>query len=114
MLDQAVQKGVKLMIDAEHSYFQPAIDHLTLRLMKQYNVGGRAVIYNTYQAYLVNTHKRLCDDMERAQREGYRFACKLVGVITGTYSSIFECECNFFRYSFLKFYNGESSIYICF
>ena len=70
---------MKLMIDAEHSYFQPAIDHLTLRLMKQYNVGGRAVIYNTYQAYLVNTHKRLCDDMERAQREGYRFACKLVG-----------------------------------
>lgn len=38
------------MIDAEHQHFQPAIDYLALQLMKQYNVGGRAVIYNTYQA----------------------------------------------------------------
>ncbi len=51
---------------------QPAIDHMTLWLMKHYNVDGQAVIYNTYQAYLVSTPKRLKDDMERAQREGYR------------------------------------------
>ena len=46
---QAVQKNVKLMVDAEHTYFQPAIDHLTLYLMRKYNVGGKAYIYNTYQ-----------------------------------------------------------------
>ncbi len=78
IVDRAVLKKVKLMVDAEHSYFQPAIDHMALRLMKRYNVNGQAVVYNTYQAYLCNTHKRIKDDMERAKREGYKFACKLV------------------------------------
>jgi len=49
-----------------------------MKAMKKYNVNGRVVIYNTYQAYLMSTHKRLSDDMERAKREGYQFACKLV------------------------------------
>jgi proline dehydrogenase len=53
---QAVSKGVKLMVDAEHSYFQPAIDHMTLRLMKKYNKEGNAVIYNTYQVRLGHHH----------------------------------------------------------
>lgn len=29
---------------------QPAIDHLTHELARQYNAGGTAYIYNTYQA----------------------------------------------------------------
>ncbi|GAX83243.1 hypothetical protein CEUSTIGMA_g10669.t1 [Chlamydomonas eustigma] len=78
IVERAVSKSVKLMVDAEHSYFQPAIDHMTLRLMKKYNKQGNAVIFNTYQAYLRSTHMRLKVDMERAHREGYQFACKLV------------------------------------
>ncbi len=61
-----------------HPISQPAIDYLTLKLMKQYNVDGRAVVLNTYQAYMINCRKRMNDDMDRAKREGYKFACKLV------------------------------------
>ena len=42
------------MVDAEHSYFQPAIDHAVLRLQRTHNNTGAAppVIFNTYQAQL--------------------------------------------------------------
>eukprot|EP00195_Chlamydomonas_chlamydogama_P012380 CAMPEP_0202907550 /NCGR_PEP_ID=MMETSP1392-20130828/43042_1 /ASSEMBLY_ACC=CAM_ASM_000868 /TAXON_ID=225041 /ORGANISM="Chlamydomonas chlamydogama, Strain SAG 11-48b" /LENGTH=585 /DNA_ID=CAMNT_0049596507 /DNA_START=23 /DNA_END=1777 /DNA_ORIENTATION=+ len=74
---RAVERGVKLMVDAEHTFFQPAIDHMTFYLMSEYNK-EQAVIFNTYQAYLRDAHSRLVDDMERAQREGYHFGAKLV------------------------------------
>lgn len=141
----ASEKGVRLMIDAEHTYFQPvstdmrthpsagsphlhtlvaslvpavvlwgqsayvllllrgkiklttshmlcccqpcagrpqAIDHTTQVLSLKHN--RRApVIFNTYQAYLKDSHTRLLEDMERARREGYTFAAKLVGVALG-------------------------------
>lgn len=73
----AADKGVRLMIDAEHTYFQPAIDHTTQVLSLKYN-RGQPVIFNTYQAYLKDSHTRLMEDMERARREGYVFAAKLV------------------------------------
>jgi proline dehydrogenase len=65
------------MIDAEHTYFQPAIDNLANTLMKKYNK-DRTVIFSTYQMYLSDSHSRLMDDMARARRGDYHFACKLV------------------------------------
>jgi hypothetical protein len=54
-----------------------AIDHTTQVLSLKHN--RRApVIFNTYQAYLKDSHTRLLEDMERARREGYTFAAKLV------------------------------------
>ena len=46
-----LQRGVRLMVDAEHSYFQPAIDHAAVELQRRFNKDG-VVILNTYQAYL--------------------------------------------------------------
>lgn len=54
-----------------------AIDHTTQVLSLKYN-RGQPVIFNTYQAYLKDSHTRLLEDMERARREGYVFAAKLV------------------------------------
>eukprot|EP00877_Chromochloris_zofingiensis_P000884 jgi/Chrzof1/10797/Cz05g12130.t1 len=77
LADSAAQKAVKLMIDAEHTYFQPAIDHTVKQLSLEYN-GTTPIIFNTYQCYLKQSHVLLLEDMERARREGYVFAAKLV------------------------------------
>jgi hypothetical protein len=65
------------MIDAEQSYFQPAIDHLVLDMMQRYNK-KTFIVYTTVQCYLKGAQKRLTIEMERAQRQKYFFAAKLV------------------------------------
>jgi len=75
----AKEQGVRLMVDAEHSYFQPAIDHAVLRLQRTHNRGtSPPVIFNTYQAYLTDCMPRLRLDLERSRREGWQFGAKLV------------------------------------
>jgi len=74
----AKQANVQLLIDAEQTYFQPAIDALTLRAMRDFNTGGRAVVYATYQAYLVAAEERLKADLAWAEANDVHFAVKLV------------------------------------
>jgi proline dehydrogenase len=76
---EARASGVRVLIDAEHSYFQPAIDLLVNELMRDFNLAGETcTVFNTYQAYLKDSSIRLDADMERARRRGYGFACKVV------------------------------------
>ncbi|KAF9204217.1 hypothetical protein BGZ59_001197 [Podila verticillata] len=81
LCDQAAKTHTRLMIDAEQTYFQPAIDSVALHLQEQYNntphVDG-PLIFNTYQMYLKDAYSRLQQDYTRAQRNGYVLAVKLV------------------------------------
>ncbi|GJJ73730.1 proline dehydrogenase [Entomortierella parvispora] len=81
LCDQAEKTNTRLMIDAEQSYFQPAIDSVALHLQEHYNHTPHAdgpLIYNTYQMYLKDALGRLQQDYTRAQRNGYILAAKLV------------------------------------
>ncbi|KAM7391201.1 hypothetical protein PAMP_021908 [Pampus punctatissimus] len=73
----AVENGVRLMVDAEQTYFQPAINRLTLEMQRIYN-RDKPVIFNTYQCYLKEAYDNVTMDVELSRREGWHFAAKLV------------------------------------
>lgn len=57
-----------MMVDAEHSHFQPVIDALALRLKQRYNRDA-PIILNTYQ---VGTGARLCELVRKASAQQSR------------------------------------------
>ncbi|KAI7813060.1 putative proline dehydrogenase 1, partial [Triplophysa rosa] len=73
----AVEHGVRLMVDAEQTYFQPAISWLTVEMQRIFN-RDQAVIFNTYQCYLKEAFDNVSVDVELSRREGWCFAAKLV------------------------------------
>ncbi|RKO82891.1 FAD-linked oxidoreductase-like protein, partial [Blyttiomyces helicus] len=79
-------RKVRIMVDAEQTYFQPAIDDVAAALAIRFNPpfapkGTRTpppTIYNTYQMYLKDSTERLALDTDRAARSGNRFGVKIV------------------------------------
>uniref|UniRef100_A0A8D0F6C3 Proline dehydrogenase n=1 Tax=Strix occidentalis caurina TaxID=311401 RepID=A0A8D0F6C3_STROC len=74
---RATEKGVRLMVDAEQSYFQPAISRLTLEMQRRFN-RDQPIIFNTYQCYLKEAYDNVTVDVELSRREGWCFGTKLV------------------------------------
>eukprot|EP01128_Nolandella_sp_AFSM9_P008435 TRINITY_DN511_c2_g1_i14.p1 TRINITY_DN511_c2_g1~~TRINITY_DN511_c2_g1_i14.p1 ORF type:complete len:265 (-),score=45.02 TRINITY_DN511_c2_g1_i14:754-1548(-) len=73
----ADQKNVKLLVDAEQTYFQDAIDAFCLLMLKKYNV-KTPTVHHTYQMYLKSASSRLRRDVELAATHDVWLACKLV------------------------------------
>ena len=77
----AFDNDVRLLIDAEQSYYQPAIDNFVISLMKEFNSKSKSnapIIFNTYQCYLKDAASRVSIDMDRACRNDFHFAAKIV------------------------------------
>uniref|UniRef100_A0A3B4DD40 Proline dehydrogenase n=2 Tax=Pygocentrus nattereri TaxID=42514 RepID=A0A3B4DD40_PYGNA len=73
----AVENRVRLMVDAEQTYFQPAINWLTLVMQRIFNT-DHPIVFNTYQCYLKEAFDNVCMDVELSRREGWCFGAKLV------------------------------------
>jgi len=83
---RAQERGVKIIIDAEHSWYQPAIDAFTLSLMRQFNKlhdstaasNVQPLVYATFQAYLRRTPAYLTQSLLDAKANNYALGVKFV------------------------------------
>jgi proline dehydrogenase len=76
---KARDNNVRIVIDAEQSWYQPVIDSLTDELMQKYNtLDGPATCIASFQAYL-RRHPALIDQqIRRADEKGYKLLFKQV------------------------------------
>lgn len=76
--EEAIRRQAKIFIDAEQQFVQPGIDKVAMDLMRKYNRHGKAIVYNTYQAYLKCTPDVLYRHLKKANAEGFTIGVKLV------------------------------------
>ena len=73
----ACERNIRVLIDAEESWIQDPIDHLTYDMMKLYNI-DRAVVFNTFQMYRRDMFKNLKDAFHNAVMNSHHLGVKLV------------------------------------
>ncbi|KIR29252.1 hypothetical protein CNBG_9289 [Cryptococcus deuterogattii R265] len=83
--ERAKKQGIKILVDAEHSWYQPVIDAYCLLLSQEFNKpspnDGKwngPLIYGTYQSYLLRLPAFLEYSMKHAEEHGYALGVKLV------------------------------------
>ena len=77
IVERASSSKVRLLIDAEQTYLQTAIDALCLDLMRVHNK-TQALIFHTFQAYRKDCLHRLQDGIAMANKHGFKMGVKLV------------------------------------
>jgi len=122
----AHQLHVRVMIDAEWTAIQPAIDNTIMHMQRKYNQ-KRATVFSTYQTYLIGSHERVKRDIDRSEREGWKFGTKIVrgaymvserersnriGISSPIWGSYRETESNFHAVLSTLISNPETEIMI--
>ncbi len=69
--------NVSVLIDAEETWIQKTIDALAYDMMVNYN-RKKAIVFNTYQLYRVDSFTNLKDAIQNAAIQGYYLGAKLV------------------------------------
>ncbi|XP_042253873.1 hydroxyproline dehydrogenase [Thunnus maccoyii] len=74
---EASVNKVRVLVDAEYTYMNPALSLVTMAMMKKFNKDG-AWIWNTYQCYLKESRSLLLEALHLSKNEGFCFGVKLV------------------------------------
>jgi len=74
----AAEKNVRIMIDAEETWIQGAIDCMAEEMMARYNRDGRTIVFNTIQLYRTGRVPLMQDLLERAKAGKFKVGLKLV------------------------------------
>jgi len=74
---KAHEKGLYIMIDAEETWIQKAIDDLATEMMERYNREG-VVVINTFQMYRVDRLDFLKESKRHADEKAYHLGAKFV------------------------------------
>lgn len=89
IIQKCEEANVPLVIDAEETLIQPAIDYFTYSAAILHSKDYSPVIYATFQAYLKDTKERLVCAKKAADKMGLRMGVKLVrGAYLSTESQI--------------------------
>jgi proline dehydrogenase len=83
---KAQSRQVRILVDAEGSRYQRAIDEISLNLMAEFNLcsstsgdgNGRATILNTYQLYLKSNIDKIKRHLQHSVDHNYTLGLKLV------------------------------------
>lgn len=76
---KARENNVRIVIDAEQSWYQPVIDSLTDELMQKYNsLDGPPTCIASFQAYLRRYPQLLDQQIQRADEKGYKLLFKQI------------------------------------
>lgn len=73
----ASARGISVLVDAEETWIQPAVDHYTRVFSEKYN-GVYPVVFNTVQMYRHDRLSFIMAELLRASTKGYYLGYKLV------------------------------------
>uniref|UniRef100_A0A674P908 Proline dehydrogenase n=1 Tax=Takifugu rubripes TaxID=31033 RepID=A0A674P908_TAKRU len=74
---EASVNKVRVLVDAEYTYMNPALSLVTMAMMKKFNRDD-AWIWNTYQCYLKESKSLVLEALRLSQDEGFCLGVKLV------------------------------------
>ncbi|KAG9267398.1 hydroxyproline dehydrogenase [Astyanax mexicanus] len=76
-IGEASINKVRVLVDAEYTYMNPALSLITMAMMKKFNQDG-AWIWNTYQCYLKESRDLLLDAVRLSVEQSFCLGVKLV------------------------------------
>lgn len=78
LCEKCQETNLPLLVDAEYTSVQPAIDYLTYTAAIRFNDDENPIVFGTIQAYLRDAKGRLVQAIEGAEKRGISMGFKLV------------------------------------